>query len=677
MTTLIYNGVQLRNCETKVFDQKIQYDESRTDAIYSTFRIKVSSVMIAYADYTDQDHRSTVEPNGLNATGGTLPERCRRIHAMLSQPGKLLYYFISNAHSSGAAIAPSALHSDMLLVAIGPAAAMPDGTPNGSDIEGLQILKHPYRPELGTFDASEVVDHENGPKPIDVSVTPIIGGKSMQVTFEVEVCRAICDSIDTSDPYPPTEPNIPGQPDDPETPEDETEAAHQIKPSTKVLSNRWFITESKGADWKTTRTMQGTLRVRDKRWLPHLTRYLVVPPLMEGYQRVTQNFANDPTDLVLKYRIEDKQQHEAPPSPAIDWKGHYVEMGSKLGVMQIGELSIRLVGPPGIDKQLLIGAAGRVLNARMKGLQKDPASEDTEHSVKLLESSVYESIENPIVQLTARVQYAGSDVKYLRLRLKQIGTPLNLPDVGDGEPPNSIDDYSPTRWPVPLPFDSASPSGIFSCYLQNPCSKWHGVIDAPEDALTPYRADGDESTDQRSGYTPRTPIDFDRDVRTYPSATDFPEEDKTVVADEQYAGFPYTFVKIRSQYITETGVAQLPLAQVSSSGPTCSLIRLHGGLTKRDFRMEVVRDGKLPLVPEPLQQIVDPNGVEEQLLNQDIAVFDPEISADGVTRTYRVIAHFVYGLSRPPKPSEKLRMAISPIDASAGELRYINQTDLL
>ena len=37
MTNLIYNGVELRNCETKVFDQRIEYDPSQTDVMFSSF----------------------------------------------------------------------------------------------------------------------------------------------------------------------------------------------------------------------------------------------------------------------------------------------------------------------------------------------------------------------------------------------------------------------------------------------------------------------------------------------------------------------------------------------------------------------------------------------------------------------------------------------------------------
>ncbi len=49
MTNLIYNGVQLRNCETKRFDQQIEYDESGTDVMYSRFRIRVTAILTSYS----------------------------------------------------------------------------------------------------------------------------------------------------------------------------------------------------------------------------------------------------------------------------------------------------------------------------------------------------------------------------------------------------------------------------------------------------------------------------------------------------------------------------------------------------------------------------------------------------------------------------------------------------
>ncbi len=298
------------------------------------------------------------------------------------------------------------------------------------------------------------------------------------------------------------------------------------------------------------------MRVTNKSILPHLMRYLVVPPLMRGYQRVSQTFANDPTDLVLKYRIEDKERHESPPAPAIDWSGHFAETGSKLGTHQVAEMNIRLVGPPGVDKQALIGAAGRVVNARMRGLkaveQRPDESVDVldpnDQSVKLLHASVVEVIGEPIIEMRVQVQYAGADRRFLAMRLKRIGERLNKEptdvDGNEQEPPNSIDGYYPDEWPSPLPFDSETPAGIFSCYLQNPCSRWHSPVAYPEEFETPYTPDeydSETSPGLRPKMVLRRQAYRDYDVRMVTSTQPFRDPDPIVVDDNQFKGAVHAY----------------------------------------------------------------------------------------------------------------------------------------
>ena len=681
-TTLIYNGIALRDCETKVFEQKVQYDPSGTDVIYSRFKIRVSSTLVSYEYAQNREHLSTIRPDEVPTVGGSVPERIRRVHTMLSEKGQLFYFYIPNATSNGAHLEPGWKNrtEDLMLIAIG------NNRPD-SGVPPLLVPIHPDLPDGDKINAKDIADTENGPKPTHVSVDQIFGSRAMRVTFEIVVCRQLCDQFlfdeegeltDETDPYPLTEPNIDAVPDNPETPNvDESEAGRKITPTTQILSNRWYVTESKDANWVTTRVLQGTLRVTDKSVLPHMMRYLVMPPLLRGYQRVSQTFANDPTDLVLKYRIEDRERHQAPPDPAINWSGHFVETGSKHGVYQTAEMQLRLIGPPGVDKQDLIGAAGRVINARMNGLHKDPANPTTDHKVQLLNAAVVEVIGEPVIEFRIQVRYAGADKNYLTLRLKRIGEPLNK---SGEDPPNSIDGYYPDQWPSPLPYDSETPSGILSCYLQRPCSRWHGIVSWEEDKVKPYEGYDENDKVLRPGYHSRSEHKLDRDVRnlTNTSNLPFPREDKDIVSIDQFAGFPYTHIAIRSEYKTDTGRVQLPYAKSdpSASEPTAALIKLHSGACKRIFRMEASRTGALPKVPEPAEEITDVNGISEAMESWSISADAPKIGADWVSREYRIFCEYVYLLSRPPNASEKLRMAISPIDATPGEDRLIDASEL-
>ena len=562
----------------------------------------------------------------------------------------------------------------------------------------------PYDFSRGTTFVTDIVDIDNGPKPLYVSVEKIFGGRAMRVEFEIEVCRKLCNQdISYADIYPRTEPNIDAVSSPSLTSESEAEAERKVKPSKRILSNRWSSSETKDANWVTTRVFQGTLRVAHKGVFPHLMRYLVVPPLLSGYQRVSSTFANDPTDLVLKYRIEDRERHRAPPPPAIDWSGHYVESSASLGQIQIAELNVRLIGPPSVDKQELIGAAGRVINARMGGIRKSiSSSADKDFSVKLLDSFVVEVLGEPIIEMRVRVQYATEDSKFFGLRLKEIGKPLNFETDSNssatGTEPEPIAGYQPDQWPVPLPYDSESPSGILSCYLQNPCSVWHTPVNWPEGYAEPYESDGasssssvsqsdddDDSTtdatyERRPEINQRSVNKLDHDVRIYSAEQNFPDEDKKdqiAVSEEQFGGDPYTFVKIESTYVVDTGVKQIPIANTDpNASKTCAIIQLHGGVAKRVFRMEASRVGKLPLVPEPTHEVSSPNGVREVLMSHKLRVDAPTFGTDLVSQEYRVLAEYVYAMERPPRENEKLRLAISPIDNTQAQTRTIDPSEI-
>lgn len=636
-TTLYYNGVWLRDCETKLFEQSIQYDESRTDVMFTRIRLRVTSTLVAYTSSQQKEHESTIRSGASTLNAGSTPRQLSRISSLLNEKGGLLYFYISDAPDAGTV--PPGTHGDIMVTAIG-SRSNPDTT----------IPLHPEDPLGDEIFASAVVDVDNGPKPTHVSVEQIFGGRSMRVTFEVEIARRLC-RADFVDDYPD------GIPEGlvPETP--------------NVLSNRWYVVESKDANWVTTRTLQGTLRVVSKNHLPHLMRYLVVPSLLHGYQRVSQSFASDPSDLVLKYRIEDRQRHEAPPAPAIDWSGEYVEAAGQHGLHQVADFRVRLVGPPGVNKQALLGAAGRVMKERFHGLQKDPGDPAIKFDGILEGSSIVDVIGEPVIELRVRYRFAespafedeegsgGSDPipDALRLRLSKIGKPL------------AIDGYDPKVWPVPLPYDSDSLAGVFTCYLQSPCSVWHGIPVYPPDEL-------EESSQNRPGTQTSGPQDSD--ARVYPAETPLEIDSLNIDEEEHFGGYPYTFVDIRNRYVTDTGFVQMPLAAVLPSGDTCRVIQLHGGLTKRIFMMEATRVGKPPLIPLPENQVTDPNGITETMLEVSIETHSPDFKADAVSREFRVLSQYTYALSRPPANSEKLRMAVSPIDVAGNSQRYIDAADL-
>ncbi|MCC9644988.1 hypothetical protein LOC71_22150 [Rhodopirellula sp. JC740] len=713
MTTLVYNNVVLKDCETLRFEQDLQYDESKTDLLFSRFKIRVASTLVGVR-YPNDGGFGIQTP-----IGSTVTQRLHDIQSRLSQPRKDFWFL---TESNPVTENGSAYSIDQpLIIATGEPYSyefeessfggrsrvdaertVRELQPNPLDFSHVSDYStQRYGPFNTPFPADQVVDLNNGPKPLDINCIAILGGRSIRVEFEIEVCRHFCDPSRVGDPYPPTEPWIEPRDDDEDTDdENEAEDGFRIPPSKNILSNRWSLTESKDAAWVTTKTLQGTLRVATKETLPQYQRYLVIPPCLDGYQRIEQTFADDISGLVLKYRITDRERHAAPPAPAIDWNGSYTESSTKMGVNQIAHLDVTLTGPPSVDKQDLIGAAGRVLNSRMRGLQKDPADQDPDYSVKLLDSAVIESLDQPTITLRVTVQYVGQDPTYFNLRLKQIGKPLNTD--GD-EDPLSIDGYYPERWPSPLPYDSETPAGLFSCYLQDPCSVWHspamriegeelpnpgGEYDdrvlTDESGSPTYPTPTEEDDVPRPGSVSRSQNKLDRDIRYVSSDQLFPDQDQKIISPEQFQGAPYTHWRLRSEYVTTTGRAVLPLAAVRDqqyaeqpfSEPTVSIVKLHESVCKRLFWIEATRVGKPPQFPQPKDTMIGPNGETETLLDWKLGLANPVIGPDGVSREYTVAAEYCYALDRPLANTESFRIPISPIDFTPDDPRTIDGADL-
>jgi hypothetical protein len=635
----------LRDCETKSFEQQIVYDESKTDLMYSKFRIRVASTLAAIR--SSGNSFGIAPPIG---SGTTATQRERAIQRLLSEPRKDFWMLIDSgvANEQMTAAQLSALTppantgiDDFLLIATG-------------SVDGLMDL-HPLSSQYGSGDVVarvDVVDVENGPKPTSVNVTEIIGGRTFRVEFEIEVCRKFClpNFLDNPPPF-----NIWGS---------------IVPTGSVVLSNRWFLDESKDENWITTRVLQGTLRVTQKSFWPHLVRSVCVPPLLRGYKRVRQSFVDDPTGLILKYRIEDQQAHASPPWPAVAWKAHHAESASgPNGSILTGEISIRLTGPPGVDKVQLIGAAGKVANDRIRGLSPTfDGNNRPSYSTIINSASVVNVLDEPTIEMRVNVRYTDKDQKKnLMIRINEMGRPLTTLVSAD-DPRYQVEGYDPRIWPVPLPYDSLTPAGIFASYLQNPCSVWHAV---PQGSLPGSIPDPPRPDVVDSGYP---------DADLYSSTHDLPDEDDFIkdVADDGNAAedidnFPYVFLDLENEYVTHNGWSQLPFADTDpNAARTALLVQLHGRVAKRILTVTASRDGQQPMIPALTEDITDHNGIREVMEKYSISIKAPELSAGGTNRRFAVRCVYVYLLERAPRLTEKLRGGSTQIDKILPQANWLD-----
>jgi hypothetical protein len=633
MTTLVYNGIVMRDCTTEDFSHSVELDSSGTDVLFSKFRIRVSSTLTAA--------REIGIPFGVQSVAGlTAVQRATDINSRLWEPRKDFWFLVDDGVQDEQTGANP--QDGVLLIAT--------GNPNGS------MPNHPLSATLyADIARSTVLDTNNGPKPINVKIDQIFGGRAMRVSFEIEVSRKLCS----------------GQPDFPPS------GFGPVGSDNRVLSNRWSLSESKDENWLTTRSFAGTLRVSHHSHWPHLMRYLVIPPLLRGYRRVRQSFSDDPTGLVLKYEVEDQQAEAAPPWPAVQWRAHHAETTTQNGAVLGGEISVRLTGPPGVDKVQLIASAGKVATDRITGLATlwQGGARDG-FQVQLNSASIVNVLNEPTIEFKAQVTYVGytkdtpgflqKNARSLSVRINEMGRPLT---TLTGTDPYEIEGYDPKVWPVPLPFDSPSPAGTFACYLQNPCSVWHGF---PQGLDPGYISPPARPAVRPAGYPDQS------EITNYPDPL---PEDQTYLreytpsdAKNDIYTFPYTFVELSQTYETKTGWSQLPMADTDANQKTALLVKLHGRVTGRILVMEASRDGRMPSVPQVVEDGIDPNGGREVLASVRYQLKAPELLADGAGRRYAVRTEFTYLLERGIRDIDKMRGATSQLDKLQPSANWLDLT---
>lgn len=675
MTTVIYNDVILRDCETLSFDQSIEYDDSKTDALYSRFRIHVASTLVAIRNVTGVDQFGI--DIGVPNAGSTVVTRAHEIQARLNEPRGDFWYLIDQAVSDERQgmgyngpkknqpllIACGVAYSDVINEVATPGE---EGYTYCQELTrtSLTMLPNPldpissdtprYGPANTPFAKETVLDTENGPKPRRVSVVKVIGGRSLRVEFEIEVCLRICnpDFVDAA-------PVVFGGVD---------------LPSNRVLSNRWSLDESKDENWITHRTLSGTLRVAHSTFWPHAMRALCVPPLLAGYKRTRQSFVGDPTDLVLKYRIDDEQAHAAPPPPAVAWSGHHSESASgPNGMIKTGEITVRLTGPPGVDKAQLIGAAGKLVVKRMRGLvpERDASGKVVRYDTILKNASVVDILDKPTIEMRVQAQYTDASYKALALRIQEMGKPLD--DLGQeadpGNDPYWIDGYDPKVWPVPLPYDSDKPAGVFACYLQRPCSVWHDMVGGSSPCSDGMFGEGQTATRpiEEEAYPP------DRVLYIAPHNLpddDAPEPKETSGYLDLYS-HPYSFVELQQRYRIDNGWSQMPLADTAATR-SAALVKLHRPTAQRVLTMTATRNGRPPVIPSLDEDIVDHNGHREVLKSIEILAKNPQLEANGLSRKFEVWLEYVYLMEKAPTAQEKLRGVSSPLDLYSPDANWLD-----
>jgi hypothetical protein len=551
-TSVIYNGVEIRKCLTKRFDQECVYDESGTDKLYDKFTIRVAGVIhriylsdnptVGVSRTTEASTGGAMSPNGV-ATNEFLARR------LLMEPRRPFRMAVSDAQL---------LACDPRLV----------------EVEG----------DVGSSNGDVTIgDVNNGPKPKYCNITHIVGTETMTIEFEIEICKVECESPN----------NFSG-----------------------VLNNRWSMADQIDADWYTTRTITGRLRVADVALNPQAFRNLAFPPLQNGFKRDAIETTTSLDGLTLDYKVVDKEIYAACPEPATTWEGTHT-MSTGDGSSTHAELNLWMQGPKDADKVTMIQAMAAIAQVKLNLLNLDNFIE---------QAAIVDHLHANRVEMRILVNQSAVIPNPIAL--------LNLPDNSFGKI-------------IELP-------GYNRDVSRAPAAQTTDAAEEPEA--------GDERSENPKTYTYEGELPTDTEIASNYNA--------------EAAQGVYTYYEIESLYDSDHNTVVLPIAKSVGEGagdpeaPTCAFVRLAPETLRRRVRVTAIRLGRQPLLPAARSITLGSQRI--QILRARPIFKAPQLTADGKTRRHEFGMVLDYALARPALTGESFLIGKIPWDTSTVQENAVN-----
>lgn len=382
-----------------------------------------------------------------------------------------------------------------------------------------------------------------------------------------------------------------------------------------AVSFRFWISEDIDyADRTTTRTYQGTLRVRHlgHNVLTEIRNNFVLPPLVKGFERKRVTLQQRANGLELDWTVQDKEVWAVAPLPASSWEGYQTQFtGEKL--LLVSEVFVRLKGGKDTPKQDLLVLGRKILDTKLHGI--DMAYQG---STFLRSLRIKDDFRNNQVEMQAAVNMVPANKYIWNLEKGNFGMPLN---VGFPEYPSRLPDYNKEYAQIASP--TACIKGLFLALLQDPLHV-SGIPYINEDArqLTFTVLD-----------CPEAP----------PDEPDIPAETDRKISAEHLAD-AYTAYGLTSTTDKNWGAIQLPLGKSSAGGKTAAIISLHQPTATLRVIVEAERLNKWPNLPTP--QEYAKLGCSFVPMRTPIAVSAPITSADYLKTLHHVSAEYVFAQDR-------------------------------
>ena len=595
-TVIDWGDLRLWNVQTNSINQEQVLDPTGTDIMYSRITINVTGhiregaatagIRSSWVDYGG----SPDTPPSVTAQASSLTTVANNWRSRAAQKNTFRMWIGCDDSGTG-----GTLH---LFV-----------SPYTNDAQGGVKASH-----SGSY-GTEWFDCNAGPKCLNFNQESNFSAHAFRVSMSFELCVPWCETADDS---------------------------------TKILLNRWSVSDQVDENLFTTRTYNGTLKVANPYINPNLLREIILPPLAEGMRRQSMEFNVGDDGRSMQYRIVDREAAFACPLPARTWKiTHSESCGIGRPLIQTN-LHISLTGERDVSKKALILLANRIAEEKITGLSLANAG-DKDKTILIDDMTVvdYTSNDSP-VQI---------DFRIVATRLRDDGPAF------DGAAADIGKDLTGTDFPVPGYNANVSPdpgpegkiqfAGAIVAYMRDVCYQLgNNYI---RGGLTP---NPEESAGEGS-YPDGMPEVSVREVPagsiTVPSwvSTQF----KTAV---------YTHYQVDSIWESCDNRVALPIAQSSaaySAGTdTIAICRLGTAWTKRIIRIEAARLGSPPVLQTPQDTWTTGSGSSLMTftrLSTKVVPSTPEKTPDG-QNIWTVRAEYVYACSRPPAIGEDLPIGIDP-----------------
>lgn len=393
--------------------------------------------------------------------------------------------------------------------------------------------------------------------------------------------------------------------------------------ASEVVSLRWSQTEEYDENWFTTITTNATIITRtDMRGLSADSfRELAVPPVPgQNFRRQVQRCTLDETGTKLRVEVRDQEQERLPPSLATRANGRFTVVSNKMGAMRVGQVDLRLEGPPGVGRHLLIQQATAI--ALSKLLAAGPAGQNL-------------GIPPPIDFVIMEELYSN----VVEVRLKCLLSAQKAPMVTTANK-NMFGDTpgSPPVQPSITPPQRLAIAGLVVAAFRDPCSNQGSQVKTIDLRGGP----GANDPTQWSGMTP-SGVAPTVDMRTSGPDGAAPDEPLLRTGTEGEDPGDYDHLEVTSEYRWNEGKAQLPAAV---PGGKSKVVQVHGGGMVLLVDWSAKRRGTAPVLPSyhsPLDNFVPMGGfiIPEKL----------EYLGDNATPVHTVSGHYEYAVIDPSEVS--------------------------